>query len=86
MKLQNELKEPKELNIRYILGKMYSTKFFEIMNRDRLNKDGQFRLLLQTISKIKAGQKNILEVDKNNLMQLKSLGEGVIHDTNNKIS
>ncbi len=86
MKLQNELKEPKELNIRYILGKMYSTKFFEIMNRDRLNKDGQFRLLLQTISKIKAGQKNILEVDKNNLMQLQSLGEGVIHDTNNKIN
>lgn len=86
MKLQNELKEPKELNIRYILGKMYSTKFLEIMNRDRLNKDGQFRLLLQTISKIKAGQKNILEVDKNNLMQLKSLGEGVIHDTNNKIN
>ena len=86
MKLQNELKEPKELNIRYILGKMYSTKFFEIMNRDRLNKDGQFRLLLQTISKIKAGQKTILEVDKNNLMQLKSLGEGVIHDTNNKIN
>lgn len=86
MKLQNELKESKELNIRYILGKMYSTKFFEIMNRDRLNKDGQFRLLLQTISKIKAGQKTILEVDKNNLMQLKSLGEGVIHDTNNKIN
>ena len=86
MKLQNELKEPKELNIRHILGKMYSTKFFEIMNRDRLNKDGQFRLLLQTISKIKAGQKTILEVDKNNLMQLKSLGEGVIHDTNNKIN
>ena len=86
MKLQNELKEPKELNIRYILGKMYSTKFFEIMNRDRLNKDGQFRLLLQTISKIKEGQKNILEVDKNNLMQLNSLGEGVIHDTNNKIN
>lgn len=86
MKLQNELKEPKELNIRYILGKMYSTKFLEIINRDRLNKDGQFRLLLQTISKIKAGQKTILEVDKNNLMQLKSLGEGVIHDTNNKIN
>lgn len=86
IKLQNELKESKELNIRYILGKMYSTKFFEIMNRDRLNKDGQFRLLLQTISKIKAGQKTILEVDKNNLMQLKSLGEGVIHDTNNKIN
>lgn len=86
MKLQNELKESKELNIRYILGKMYSTKFFEIMNRDRLNKDGQFRLLLQTISKIKAGQKTILEVDKNNLMQLKSLGKGVIHDTNNKIN
>ena len=86
MKLQNELKEPKELNIRHILGKMYSTKFFEIMNRDRLNKDGQFRLLLQTISKIKAGQKTILEVDKNNLMQLKSLGEGIIHDTNNKIN
>ena len=86
MKLQNELKEPKELNIRYILGKMYSTKFFEIMNRDRLNKDGQFRLLLQTISKIKEGQKNILEVDKNNLMQLNLLGEGVIHDTNNKIN
>lgn len=55
MKLQNELKEPKELNIRYILGKMYSTKFLEIMNRDRLNKDGQFRLLLQTISNIKSG-------------------------------
>lgn len=86
MKLQNELKEPKELNIRHILGKMYSTKFLEIMNRDRLNKDGQFRLLLQTISNIKSGQKTILEVDKNNLMQLKSLGEGVIHDTNNKIN
>lgn len=27
MKLQNELKEAKELNIRHILGKMYSTKF-----------------------------------------------------------
>lgn len=86
MKLQNELKEPKELNIRYILGKMYSTKFFEIMNRDRLNKDGQFRLLLQTISNIKSGQRTILEVDKDNSMQLKSLGEGVIHDTNNKIN
>lgn len=86
MKLQNELKEPKELNIRYILGKMYSTKFFEIMNRDRLNKYGQFRLLLQTISKIKAGQRTILEVDKDNSMQLQSLGEGVIHDTNNKIN
>ena len=69
MKLQNELKEPKELNIRHILGKMYSTKFFEIMNRDRLNKDGQFRLLLQTISNIKSGQRTILEVDKNNLME-----------------
>ena len=86
MKLQNELKEPKELNIRYILGKMYSTKFFEIMNRDRLNKDGQFRLLLQTISNIKSGQRTILEVDKDNSMQLQSLGEGVIHDTNNKIN
>jgi hypothetical protein len=86
MKLQNELKEPKELNIRHILGKMYSTKFFEIMNRDRLNKDGQFRLLLQTISNIKSGQRTILEVDKDNSMQLKSLGEGVIHDTNNKIN
>ena len=86
MKLQNELKEPKELNIRHILGKMYSTKFFEIMNRDRLNKDGQFRLLLQTISNIKSGQKTILEVDKDNSMQLHSLGEGVIHDTNNKIN
>lgn len=86
MKLQNELKEPKELNIRYILGKMYSTKFFEIMNRDRLNKDGQFRLLLQTISNIKSGQRTILEVDKDNSMQLQSLGEGAIHDTNNKIN
>ena len=86
MKLQNELKEPKELNIRHILGKMYSTKFFEIMNRDRLNKDGQFRLLLQTISNIKSGQRTILEVDKDNSMQLQSLGEGVIHDTNNKIN
>lgn len=86
IKVQNELKEPKELNIRYILGKMYSTKFFEIMNRDRLNKDGQFRLLLQTISNIKSCKRTILEVDKNNLMQLKSLGEGVIHDTNNKIN
>ena len=86
MKLQNELKESKELNIRYILGKMYSTKFFEIMNRDRLNKDGQFRLLLQTISNIKSGQRTILEVDKDNSMQLQSLGEGVIHDTNNKIN
>ena len=86
MKLQNELKELKELNIRHILGKMYSTKFFEIMNRDRLNKDGQFRLLLQTISNIKSGQRTILEVDKDNSMQLQSLGEGVIHDTNNKIN
>ncbi len=86
MKLQNELKEAKELNIRHILGKMYSTKFFEIMNRDRLNKDGQFRLLLQTISNIKSGQRTILEVDKDNSMQLQSLGEGVIHDTNNKIN
>lgn len=86
MKLQNELKEPKELNIRHILGKMYSTKFLEIMNRDRLNKDGQFRLLLQTISNIKSGQRTILEVDKDNSMQLQSLGEGVIHDTNNKIN
>ena len=68
------------------LGKMYSTKFFEIMNRDRLNKDGQFRLLLQTISNIKSGQRTILEVDKDNSMQLQSLGEGVIHDTNNKIN
>ena len=86
MKLQNELKQPKELNIRYILGKMYSTKFFEIINRDRLNKEGQFRLLLQTISNIKSDQKTILEVDKDNSMQLQSLGEGVIHDTNNKIN
>lgn len=86
MKLQNELKEPKELSIRHILGKMYSTKFLEIMNRDRLNKDGQFRLLLQTISNIKSGQRTILEVDKDNSMQLQSLGEGVIHDTNNKIN
>ena len=84
--MKDNLKGPNDINMKFIIGKLYSTKFEEICNRDKLNQKGRFRLLLQTISAIKAGQKNILETDKNNLIHLKSLGDGVIQDTKNNIN
>lgn len=86
IKLKDNLKGPNDINMKSIIGKLYSTKFEEICNRDKLNQKGQFRLLLQTISAIKSGQKNILETDKNNLIHLRSLGDGVIQDTKNNIN
>ena len=86
IKLKDNLKGPNDINMKSIIGKLYSTKFEEICNRDKLNQKGKFRLLLQTISAIKSGQKNILETDKNNLIHLRSLGDGVIQDTKNNIN
>ena len=86
LKLKKDLINPNSINIKHILGKFYATKFDEICNRNQLNKDGQIRLLLQTIRDIKSNQKKILESDKSNIMQLRSLESGVIQYTKNKIN
>ena len=53
LKIKKDLINPNSINIKQIFGKFYATKFDEICNRNQLNKDGQFRLLLQTIRDIK---------------------------------